>query len=245
MPEAVKELSGLELSLGADPWSGDWRAADVIRVLEPLALQRRVQRIRSVLERRLASVTLLVDELRDPHNRAAIVRSCDAFGVAQIHAVQGRGQVEVSRRAAAGAGRWVHVRRHPTPEAALGALKAARFVVVGAHPDGELVPADLQQLPNVALVLGNEHRGIDPDLLPPNAGLVRVPMRGFVESLNVSVTAAVLLASMVDGRAGDLGPATREKLYARALYSSVLRAPEILASLPYESSLRDPDSAET
>lgn len=231
MSKGVKAEPALELPLGADPWSGGWSAAAVVRALEPLALERRAERIRGVVQRRLASVTVLVDELHDPHNRAAIVRSCEAFGVAQIHAVQGRGELVLSRRATAGAGRWVHVRRHLSAQAALRALEAASFTVVGAHPEGDLVPSDLQHMSRVALVLGNEHRGIAPSLLPPAARWVRVPMRGFVESLNVSVTAAILLAAVVDGRPGDLGPETRERLYARALFASVPRSAEILRCL--------------
>ncbi len=83
-------------------------------------------------------------------------------------------------------------------------------------------------MPKVALVLGNERDGICDELLAACSRSVRVPMRGFVESLNVSVTAAILLAAATSGRAGDLPPDVRRRFYARCLYLSVAHAEEVL-----------------
>lgn len=102
--------------------------------------------------------------------------------------------------------------------------------LVGAHPEGELTPEDLAALPRVAVVLGNEREGIRPAIAEACAHRVRVPMRGFVESLNVSVTAAILLHAATRGRAGDLEEADRLRLYARGLYLSVPRAEELIAA---------------
>jgi tRNA (guanosine-2'-O-)-methyltransferase len=78
--------------------------------------------------------------------------------------------------------------------------------------------------------LGNEHDGISGELASACTRHVRVPMRGFVESLNVSVSAAILLASATAGRAGDLPEADQRRLYARGLYLSVGRADDVLAA---------------
>ncbi|HEY6462395.1 MAG TPA: TrmH family RNA methyltransferase, partial [Polyangiaceae bacterium] len=106
---------------------------------------------------------------------------------------------------------------------------SAGMPLVATHPEGELAPEDLATLPRMALVLGNEREGIRPAIAAACAHRVRVPMRGFVESLNVSVTAAILLHAATRGRPGDLPEAERHRLYARGLYLSVPRAEDLLA----------------
>jgi hypothetical protein len=101
---------------------------------------------------------------------------------------------------------------------------------VRAHPEGSLVPEDLARLPHCALVLGNEHDGIRDELEAAATLSVRVPMRGFTESLNLGVTAGILLAGATAGRPGDLRRPDLERLYARGLYRTVPRAAAILAA---------------
>ena len=214
----------------ATPWDAAWSAARVIEHLEPLVLQRRRQRLSDVITSRLGSVTLLLDELSDPHNRAAIVRSCDAFGVQLLHAVQPGHQFSVHHGVAAGTERWVDVNSHAEPRVLVEQLRRQGFELIQTHPEGELIPDDLPQIPRLALILGNEHRGIDEVFALAASRSVRIPMRGFVESLNVSVSAAVLLAAATRGRSGDLSPQARQHLYARGLFFSVPRAADVLAA---------------
>jgi tRNA (guanosine-2'-O-)-methyltransferase len=83
----------------------------------------------------------------------------------------------------------------------------------------------------VALILGNEHDGLRDALHQGAKQSVRIPMRGFVESFNVSVAAAVLLYAATRGRAGDLPEAEQLRFYARALVRSVPRALDVLAAV--------------
>jgi tRNA (guanosine-2'-O-)-methyltransferase len=221
--EGDVELTGM----GA-PWDGAWTAEAVIDRLEPLVLERRRLRLAQVIAGRLASVTVLLDELADPHNRAAVVRSCDAFGVQQLHSLQTGPQFVIHHGVAAGTERWVDVCDHTGASAAVAHLLARGFELIQTHPQGELLPEDLASLPRVALILGNEHRGIDPVFASAASRSVKIPMRGFVESLNVSVSAAILLAAATRGRSGDLSAAARRHLYARALFCTVPRAARVL-----------------
>ena len=93
---------------------------------------------------------------------------------------------------------------------------------------GEITPPDLASLPRVALVLGNEHEGIAPEIRAACRLSVRVPMRGFAESLNVSVCGGILLAYATSGRAGDLSASDQRRLYARGLAVSVPNAAALL-----------------
>jgi tRNA (guanosine-2'-O-)-methyltransferase len=203
--------------------------ARLVRVLEPLVGEARRERMLDVIGRRLASVAVVFDGPYDPHNGAAVLRSCEAFGVQRLHVVERPGApFTVARTVARGAQNWLDVTCHAAAPSLLAWSREAAIPLVGAHPEGELLPEALAELPRVAIVLGNEREGIRDAIAAACAHRVRVPMRGFVESLNVSVTAAILLHAATHGRSGDLDAGARLRLYARGLYLTVPRADEIL-----------------
>lgn len=201
----------------------------IIGLLEGMVTERRRERLLEVVNSRLSSVQVLFDAPHDPHNGAAVVRSCEAFGVQHVNVVERREPFLLATSVSRGCEKWVDLRRYPTAAAGAARLLSEGFELVGAAADGELAPAELAAIPKLAIVLGNERDGIGAELEAACSRRVRVPMRGFVESLNVSVTAAILLSSATTGRPGDLSHADRRRLYARGLYLSVERAEEILA----------------
>jgi tRNA (guanosine-2'-O-)-methyltransferase len=201
----------------------------VIRLLEPLVTNERRARILEVLDRRVGSVSVVLDRPYDPHNGAAVLRSCEAFGVQRLHVVERSGTpFAVARSVARGAEKWMDVVCHESAASVKTWADATGTRLVATHPEGALEPDALASLPRFALVLGNEREGIGRDLAEACTERVRVPMRGFVESLNVSVTAAILLCAATRGRPGDLDAAARRRLYARGLYLSVQRAEAVL-----------------
>jgi tRNA (guanosine-2'-O-)-methyltransferase len=202
-----------------------------VRLLEPLVTERRRERLSSVIASRLASVEVLFDAPHDPHNGAAVVRSCEAFGIQRVNVVERQERFLLAPSVSRGSEKWIDLRRWPDPKSAIGALEGEGFTLVAAHAEGELVPEDLARIPRLALILGNERDGIAEELARACSRRVRVPMRGFVESLNVSVSAAILLAAATHGRAGDLDEADRLRLYARGLYFSLDRAEDVLRDL--------------
>jgi tRNA (guanosine-2'-O-)-methyltransferase len=206
--------------------------AAAIAILEPLAGERRRARILEVVNARVGNVTLLMDAPHDPHNGAAVIRSADAFGLPEIHVVPRNEPFLIGRRVTQGTERWVEVLQHASPAVAVDSLRARGFELVATHPKGELVPEDLARVGRLCLILGNEHDGICEALASAASRTVRIPMRGFVESLNVSVAAALLLRAATLGRTGDLSDEERERLYAVGLVRSVPRGSEILAAHP-------------
>jgi tRNA (guanosine-2'-O-)-methyltransferase len=202
----------------------------IARVLEEFVRPERAARLRAVFATRVDAVTVVMDAPHDPHNGAAVVRSCDAFCVQRLHVVERLERFLASNSVARGSERWVDVRTYPGVEGAVAALAASGHELVATHPEGDLLPQDVASLPRVALVLGNERTGIAERLRAACRHSVRIPMRGFAESLNVSVTAAILIQHATSGRPGDLPGAEQELLYARALVLTVPHAPEILAA---------------
>ncbi len=201
-------------------------AEEIIAVLGPMATEARIARVRAVIQQRVSAVRVVVDALHDPHNGAAIVRTCDAFGVQYVHAIERDETFAAARSVARGSQKWIDVVRHRDPAACIQQLHGLGFELVATHPEGELEPEDLARIPRVALVMGNEHEGIAEELRAACKRSVRVPMRGFVESLNVSVTTAILLHTALRGRPGDLDEETQRVLLARALLVTVPRALE-------------------
>ncbi len=214
----------------------DALGADVetaIAILEPFVTEERRARLTEVIAERLDAVTVLMDAPHDPHNGGAVVRSCDAFGIQRLHVVERREPFLVATTVARGSEKWVEVVRHTSVDAAATELRTRGHEFIAADPRGSLSPDDLRAIPRLALVIGNERQGIAADLRTLCTRAVRVPMRGFTDSLNLSVCTAVLLAAAVAGRRGDLGESERRRLYAKGLYLTVPRAAELLLPPPF------------
>jgi len=220
------------LTPGRPALPAGWTSDGVVAVLEPLSEERRRARLAGVIAERVGSVTLLMDAPQDPHNAAAAIRSADAFGLPELHVVPRGEPFEFGRKVSQGTERWVEVVLHESPDLAVSTLRARGYRLVSTHPEGRLTPEDLPEIERLCLVVGNETDGISQALASAADESVRVPMRGFVESLNLSVAAALLLRAATHGRAGDLAPAEQRRLYAAYLLRSVPRAREILDALP-------------
>lgn len=154
----------------------------------------RFRRLRSVLLRRQPDLTVLMERVNKPHNFSAILRSCDAVGVLEAHAVHPEGGVAIHHDTAAGATRWVRVHSHPDVASATDRLRARGFQILAAHLSDEAVDfrrADFTR--PTAVMMGAELFGVSEQGLEGADGYVTIPMQGFVESLNVSVAAALLL----------------------------------------------------
>jgi len=183
---------------------------------------RRQERVRSVLERRQPDLTLILENVHDPHNVSAILRSCDAVGVLRVHAVY---SIEspppgmFARQTSAGAAKWVDVVRHDSISTCVNALRKAGFQVLATALGQESRPLHAWDLTrSVALVVGNEMRGVSDEALALADGCVEIPMVGMVQSLNVSVASAVCLFE-----------AFRQRLEAGAFDAPRLDAAELTA----------------
>ncbi|HEV7516543.1 MAG TPA: tRNA (guanosine(18)-2'-O)-methyltransferase TrmH [Thermoanaerobaculia bacterium] len=183
---------------------------------------RRHHRLRAVLDRRQEDLTVLMEDVQVPRNLAAILRSCDAVGVFEAHAVWPGGRLKISRPASGGTRKWVPVRKHRTLPDALAQLRERGFRVLAAHP----APAALDfravdyTLPT-AILLGTEETGVSEAAAEAADGWIAIPMAGMVTSLNVSVAAALILFEAQRQRqAAGLYEASRlpAETYARTLF---------------------------
>ncbi len=169
-----------------------------------MASEERTARMRRVLTNRLSWVRVAVEAVYHRHNVSAILRTCDAMGVHNVHLVERH--FKAAQGAARGAERWLSIHCHPGPMEAMTHLQQAGYQVWVADLDDTAVPPEEVPLDRpVCLWLGAELEGVGPDVRAACDGVVCVPMRGFAQSLNVSVAAALSLRPIAE-RARARGP---------------------------------------
>jgi tRNA (guanosine-2'-O-)-methyltransferase len=200
----------------------------IIAALEPIALPERVARIERAVAARVGSVVVVIESLADPHNAAAILRTCDGLGVGEVHVVERDTNVLITTAVTKGCEKWMDLRRHARPESCVAALHARGFRVYAADMAGPVALDAIADAPGpVALAFGNEHAGVSAEMRAAADGAFAVPMYGMVESYNVSVAAAMAVFAVRRTRAGDLGSERASELKARFLMESV-REPELI-----------------
>ncbi|MBW3632351.1 MAG: RNA methyltransferase [Chloroflexi bacterium] len=159
--------------------------------------QRRQARIRAALSKRQPDLTVVLENVHDPHNVSAILRSCDGVGVLRAHAVYTIEEPPAgafARQTSASAAKWVEVDRHYSIAACYDQLRADGFtiLVTTIGPESRTL-FDWDLVRPVALVFGNEMRGVSEEARDLADGAIEIPMAGMVQSLNVSVACAVCL----------------------------------------------------
>lgn len=191
-------------------------------VVAAMVTQERLERIERVVAGRLKGLAVVCENFANPHNAAAILRTCEALGILNVYIIEELVPFEPSRAVTQGAEKWLSVKRFRRAERAFPELKEAGFRIYAAVPGKGAIP--VEELPveePLALVFGNEKEGVSERALGFCDGTFRIPMWGFVESFNVSVAAAISLYISARrrrdllGTDGDLAPEEREALRRR------------------------------
>lgn len=180
-------------------------------------------RIDEVISHRTNRIAMAVEGVRDPHNAAAIIRTADAFGVQTVHVIEGQDRFVFSRKVTQGAHKWVDLSIWSSAGDFAEAMRAQGKKVFAASADGEMELDDIDRGARMAVVFGNESEGISAGMRDAADGMFRIRMCGFVESLNVSVAAAVTMATLRSGGEPGLSPEEKEVLRAR-FYLRAVRA---------------------
>ena len=155
---------------------------------------RRYARLSSILDRRQPGLTVLMDDLQKAHNVSAVIRTCDAVGVPAIHAVTDESSFKAKITSSAGSAQFVDMKLHRSYRDAVDHLHGHGFLVVAAHLDPEAVDfREVDYTRPTCITLGQEGPGVSAELLELCDQTIYIPMVGAVESLNVSVAAAVTL----------------------------------------------------
>ena len=161
--------------------------------------ERRINRIEQVLDSRSRWIAPVFENLNKSHNAAAVIRTSEAFGVSAVHFIESNAEYKDHRAVTQGSHRWVDVETHGSTGDCFTNLRERGYTIVGtALHEESIVPAELPVDRPIALVFGNELDGLTREAIDSCDRIVRIPMYGFVESLNISVAAALLISGLME-----------------------------------------------
>ncbi len=184
---------------------------------------QRLEKLRRVLALRQKDLTLVLANIHDPHNVSAIYRSCDAFGVPKVHLYYtDTAFPTLGASSSASARKWVDTVRHKNEQSLMQALRAEGMQVLATSCTPAARPLQEYDLARpTAVIMGNEHRGVDPELVNLVDGEVYIPMYGMIQSFNVSVAAAIILSEA--SRQRQLAGKYDSPTYSEEEYEAILQ----------------------
>lgn len=156
---------------------------------------KRFEKISKTAGNRQFSLHLVLENIHDPHNASAIFRTCDAVGIPKVSLLYNYEKFpKVSRISSASANKWVEKEKYSTVDECVDKLRADGFKIYASMLSEDAVDFyDLDLTEKVAIVVGNEHRGISSEMAQKADKVFYIPMHGMIQSLNVSVATAVVL----------------------------------------------------
>lgn len=170
----------------------------LLTYLQMFITDRRKGLFKAALASRTRHFTVVTEDVSQLHNTSAVMRSCDVFGVQDLHVVEAQLGKRVDREIAMGAQKWVDIYRHQNTISCLNKLKSEGYAIAATTPNGNAIDLhdyDIGQ--KTAFVFGTETEGVSPEVLQQADFCVKIPMYGFTESLNISVSAAIILHDVV------------------------------------------------
>ncbi len=154
----------------------------------------RYQRLQTCLMRRQPDLTVVMENVHKSHNFAAIMRSCDAVGIHEVHAVTTNGEIAQHHQTSAGANKWVNTHCYQDVKEPMEILKSRGFQLLAADTDMTAIDFRLADYTKpTAIIMGSELFGISPQTKSAVDQSITIPMQGLVESFNVSVATALIL----------------------------------------------------
>ena len=148
---------------------------------------------------RTRHICVVLEDIYQSHNAAAVLRSCDCFGVQDVHVVEANNPFNPAGDVAVGSSKWVDYYRHHSIQEAYHHLHAKGYRIVATLPhENDTMITDLDISQPTALVFGTELTGLTKEAIDGADGYVKIPMYGFTESFNISVCAALSLFSLTE-----------------------------------------------
>lgn len=165
--------------------------------LEDFVSSERIARFAEILKDRTKFITVAMEDVFQLHNTSAVIRSCDVFGIQEAHVIEGRFGKRLDKNIALGAHQWVDVHRYRNSEDCIQKLRDDGYQIIATTPmPGACSVAQFTIDKKTALFFGTEKEGLSEEVLQAADGLLNIPMVGFTESLNISVSAAILLQQL-------------------------------------------------
>ena len=173
----------------------------LLSYLQEFISPNKKNKFETLILQRTRHLTIVLEDIYQPHNASAVLRSCDCFGIQDVHIIENMNKYEVNPDVALGSSKWLtlikYQARENNTESCLKKLKSEGYRVIVTTPhENDFIPETLPLNQKTALVFGTELAGISKVATDLADGFVRIPMYGFTESFNISVSAALLLFAL-------------------------------------------------
>jgi tRNA (guanosine-2'-O-)-methyltransferase len=205
--------------------------------LEGFVTEKRKNTFKNILLNRTRHFTVVLEDIFQQHNSSAVIRSCDVFGIQDIHIIENKYHSKVSRHVAKGSQKWLNLINYKedknNTKDCLTRLKNEGYQIIATSPHNNTCTLhDLDISKKSAFIFGVEKSGVSKEVLINSDEILTIPMVGFTESLNISVAAAIILENLTNKLRNSnypwrLSEKEQEILYANWLEKSIKNVDEI------------------
>ena len=166
--------------------------------LENILTENRKERFQKVLENRTKHFTIAVEDIFQLHNTSAVMRSCEVFGIQELNVIEERYTKSIDKEIAMGAQKWVDINKFESVTDCVKTLKEQGYQIIATTPhEKDCLLDDFDISKPSALFFGTERDGLSEEILNAADGFLKIPMVGFTESLNISVSAAIIIQNLM------------------------------------------------
>jgi len=170
-----------------------------LEFLENILTENRKERFLNVLKNRTRHFTVAVEDVFQMHNTSAVMRSCEVFGIQELNIIEQRFGKRIDKEIAMGAQKWVDINAFDSITSSLDNLQSRGYQIIATTPHEEdCLLEDFDISKPSALFFGTERDGLSDEILKRADGFLKIPMVGFTESLNISVSAAIIIQNITE-----------------------------------------------
>jgi tRNA (guanosine-2'-O-)-methyltransferase len=194
---------------------------DYLHFLENILTDNRKERFLNVLQNRTKHFTVAIEDVFQMHNTSAVMRSCEVFGIQELNVIEEKFGKKIDKEIAMGAQKWVDINTFDSVSSCIDTLKNKGYQIIATTPhEKDCLLDDFDISKPSALFFGTERDGLSDEILRQADGFIKIPMVGFTESLNISVSAAIILQNLSDRlRKSDISwKLTDQEILEKRLY---------------------------
>ena len=171
---------------------------EYLAYLEEFITENRKNKFLKVLEKRTNHFTVAVEDVFQLHNTSAVMRSCEVFGIQNLHVIEEKFGKSIDKEIAMGAQKWVDVNRYDSNSSCVKTLKEKGYQIIATTPhENDCLLDDFDITKPSAIFFGTERDGLSEEVMNEADGFMKIPMAGFTESLNISVSAAIIIQNIM------------------------------------------------
>lgn len=172
---------------------------DYLAFLENILTDNRKEKFLKVLKDRTKHFTIAVEDVFQMHNASAVMRSCEVFGIQELHVIEERYGKRIDKEIAMGAQKWVDISTYDSVTNCIDTLKSKGYQIIATTPhENDCLMEDFDITKRSALFFGTERDGLSEEILRRADGFLKIPMVGFTESLNISVSASIIIQNLTN-----------------------------------------------